>query len=421
MKKFSIIDWFWIDEDLKIKAIRTSQSGSWYARYNLPGVGQRKQSLKTASKRQAKLNGYALARRIAGGEMERERKNTATVAQAIEARRQRLIDLGRMPAILVHYDRIYARLVNHLPAGGDTRLVDLTSSALERFERTLRDTGISRGRASGKPRRPHKPKPLRSRTLLHTMQGVFSLVRFALRRGMIDRDPTVGYEMPRATRRSIVTFTPEELAAIYRDTDTAMGEIWRFLTLTCLRSNELCWLTKDDVIRDDNNRPTAIRIRSKTCPYTKEAWRPKHNIERVVPLAPEAADVLTRAMARSRMAWVFEAPDTKSGQAGRWDAKRLLMRFKSRLRASGIDHGYLHLLRHTGATFLANDARVPIAHVQRLLGHTTIQTTNRYLHTRAEDVAESITRVDYARLTSPSTAVNNGAAAPGRPTPRAEK
>jgi site-specific recombinase XerD len=56
----------------------------------------------------------------------------------------------------------------------------------------------------------------------------------------------------------------------------------------------------------------------------------------------------------------------------------------------------IHTLRHTFATD-AIDAGVPLRSVQSLLGHSSIVTTERYLHTRKGQLADAMLTLEQAR------------------------
>ncbi|XVV05950.1 tyrosine-type recombinase/integrase [Actinosynnema sp. CA-248983] len=54
----------------------------------------------------------------------------------------------------------------------------------------------------------------------------------------------------------------------------------------------------------------------------------------------------------------------------------------------GFDHLKRHSLRHTGLTWMA-DAGVPVHHVQRIAGHGSLTTTQRYLHPNRSTIADA--------------------------------
>ena len=57
---------------------------------------------------------------------------------------------------------------------------------------------------------------------------------------------------------------------------------------------------------------------------------------------------------------------------------------------NGLDDRFVfHVTRHTAATRMANDLQVPTAMIQKMLGHATIQTTQRYVHGK-DDAMQAI-------------------------------
>ena len=57
---------------------------------------------------------------------------------------------------------------------------------------------------------------------------------------------------------------------------------------------------------------------------------------------------------------------------------------------SGLKHISFHSFRHTFASHLVNNKKVNLCHVQKILGHSDIQTTMLYLHTNKKDLARAI-------------------------------
>lgn len=71
------------------------------------------------------------------------------------------------------------------------------------------------------------------------------------------------------------------------------------------------------------------------------------------------------------------------------DARNHLRSWKRALESIGVEYKGFHALRHTYATQLIMNNR-DILTVSRLLGHSNIETTQRYTHILQENKAESV-------------------------------
>ena len=92
--------------------------------------------------------------------------------------------------------------------------------------------------------------------------------------------------------------------------------------------------------------------------------------------------------------WLFEGAQAgehlTAGAAG-----RVFDRAKAR---AGIEHGHgIHSLRHSFATHLM-EAGVPLPVIQRLLGHTSLTTTAKYLHVTSQHLGTVQSPLDLLRL-----------------------
>jgi hypothetical protein len=112
-------------------------------------------------------------------------------------------------------------------------------------------------------------------------------------------------------------------------------------------------------VRDERAEPVSVLIRKKLSPETQERWAPKAGHERVIPLTAEAKAIVMGKVAESTTPWLFEARANAKGLVGKWTPDRLRDHFKVCLKASGIDQGSPHVLRHTFASFLAKTMPLP--------------------------------------------------------------
>ena len=105
---------------------------------------------------------------------------------------------------------------------------------------------------------------------------------------------------------------------------------------------------------------------------------------------------MLKSQAKPKQVYLFElaegVPQTENFYYGRFH----------RLLVSLNITGCIHSLRHTFASNLVQRG-VSIYHVQKLLGHSTIQTTERYAHLRLLDLAKAVNVLDFhGTATEPS-------------------
>ena len=401
MKKlYEILDQFEVAPDLHIKAILSNQSPCWYVQYQAPGGGkgrQRRRSLHTTNKKEAQIRARRFAAKFESGQIPNGHAHEATLAKIIALRLEELRQAEAMPNSLRLNTWYCNMLCAYAPQGGRTSASILTPAFLMEFAGKLTNDGISI-REPAKDGKPHKPRSLAPKTVRETLKAVRRLGKLA--ENYLGRDPCRGYKLPRGTSPEIETFSAAELAQLFDDPYPGAADIWKFLFFTGLRIGEFCWLTKDDVVFDGNSQPTSIHIRKKTIQGI--TWVPKHKLERLVPLVPEAAIILTKALNTSPRPWVFDAPDTTIALTGQWQGCRLRYNLHRRLNACGITHGALHVFRHSCATYFANVAKVALPLLQKFLGHRSLETTMRYLHARNDDVAAAVRDVSFTRSATPA-------------------
>jgi integrase/recombinase XerC len=206
------------------------------------------------------------------------------------------------------------------------------------------------------------------------LSAVKRLVRDLLRRGVLDADPTVGIQAPRADRRLPAHLTVDDTFRLLEapDAGTPAGLRDRALlevTYSCgLRVSELVgldWSVVDAALG-------VVRVRG------------KGRKERIVPIGATALAALAAyracipALCRRRP---VDAGAVFLNQRG----GRLTVRSVARL----VDHYTLrggvsgkispHALRHSFATHLLG-AGADLRAIQEMLGHASLSTTQKYTH-----------------------------------------
>ncbi|HYL89210.1 MAG TPA: site-specific integrase, partial [Burkholderiales bacterium] len=125
-----------------------------------------------------------------------------------------------------------------------------------------------------------------------------------------------------------------------------------------------------------------------------EGRHTKSGKRRSVPVNEEARRALLhRAAFRAEhcpdAAYVFCHPNGKR-------VKQMHYGFKAACRRAGITDFRVHDLRHTCASWLVQ-AGVPLLDVSRLLGHSSIEMTERYSHLAPENERKAVAVLDRLR------------------------
>ncbi len=139
-----------------------------------------------------------------------------------------------------------------------------------------------------------------------------------------------------------------------------LGLEWRRVDL----SNGLIWLEAEHT-KTARRRTIPINAGAKTALLSRLNWRARHCQD-----SP----------------WVF------CDQTGRRIAS-VKKSFETACKRAGIEDFRIHDLRHTCAAWLVT-AGVPLAEVRDLLGHRSIQMTERYAHLAPENVRSAVQRLD---------------------------
>jgi len=208
---------------------------------------------------------------------------------------------------------------------------------------------------------------------------------FAEWRPLIPRRRRLPRTLSRVETTSLLSMFLTNELLVQRDEPEALGTAVRLMLATGLRVGELCSIRIDDVSPD----ASTLRVLGKG--------------------------------ARDRIAYVVDAGLRKSVQHLIADRRKLsagvgplfvnrlgsAMRpqsIRSKLRQCAITAGISrrvtpHMLRHTAATLLI-ETGVDIRFVQRLLGHSTIATTEIYAHVSDEALRTRLEEADVLRTLS---------------------
>ena len=240
---------------------------------------------------------------------------------------------------------------------------DVTRPILESYQRHVFHTRKSNG------------EPLSFATQQQRLGPVKAFFRWLARENLILADPASDLELPRARHRlPRHVLTPEEVerilaqTALHGDLGIRDRAILETLYSTGIRRAELVNLT----VRDVDPQSETLLVR-----------QGKGGKDRFVPLGQRAATWIERYQAEVGPRLVFD-PDPgvlflhEYGEPFR--KNRLGDLVRKYIEQAGIDKpGACHLFRHTMATLMLDNG-ADIRHIQAILGHSQLSTTEIYTH-----------------------------------------
>jgi site-specific recombinase XerD len=335
--------------------VRIYQRGNvWWANFQ-HGKKQFRQSLKTRSKKQARLLALRIEAQVSAGGWQ-PAAEPAGIAEAIAAYREVLGTEGRAAKTLSKYVKVFERVA----VLADDRKVRNLAGVDLRFIDAYKAQRKTDGAAA---------KTLYTETVI-----IRQLINFALSRNMINTDPLKGLKFKKPKPAEQPCWTRPQVLQILEASPAEIQPLLTLLADTGMRIGEAAWLTWEDVqIATENS---VIRIRS------KDGWKPKTGDERAVPISPMLVSVLTGLPRRCR--WVVTMPPSKYQPAtGRqWTERRALQALKRVLERLGLP-GKLHTFRHSfiSHALLKN---VPEAVVRQWVGHVDDEVIRHYTHVHGD-------------------------------------
>jgi integrase len=225
-------------------------------------------------------------------------------------------------------------------------------------------------------------KGARAHTINFEIGALKTIFNQGIKWGYVKENPTGKVKKLKVNDARPVRFlTHEECQQLLNACPEDMYPIYATFLYTGMRKAELENLEWDDV---DFERGK-IRIRR------KESWQPKTG-EREIPMSDLVARLLSDLYDRrlDRSTYVFADP--KTGGKIRAKLREKLIRIAQQ---AGIpDLTKVHTLRHTFASHLVMKG-VDLPTVQKLMGHSDIQTTMIYAHLAPDHLAEAVNRISF--------------------------
>lgn len=181
-------------------------------------------------------------------------------------------------------------------------------------------------------------------------------------------------------------FTPEEIALLLKHLEPdLLGHSIRLMLGTGVRVQELLALTKADIPMDGSF--VTVNKAVKTVNGRSTLGPPKSTrSNRVIPVPQSYREsaIYIRTHGNEPFLW------TASWKNPLYSVKTFRAKYYRAIkRIAGVRPLSPHCCRHTYITQLEAKG-VPMERIARLTGHSKVETTNRYLHTSAETLAETV-------------------------------
>lgn len=298
--------------------------------------------------------------------------------ELIDSYAKHLAALNRAPKTIRQYVQWVERFFSFAAAIGVKTPADVTSAHLLAYQKHLADLVNRKGRISS------------VKVQNHHMIGIVLFLRYLCAEGILAHNPAqhVQYaKVPEQLPRDILSTAEIKKMLRAADVHTVMGyrdrAIMEVFYSTGIRKQELLNLTVDDV----NLESGILMVR-----------HGKGGKDRVVPLGRIAAKVLETYINGIRPTLLQIATlDRRSRQkalflslrGGPLSKNALAERIEHYRRVADIGHAVSpHTFRHSCATHMIRN-RANIRHVQEMLGHVNLNTTQQYLHLTITDLKEA--------------------------------
>jgi len=260
-------------------------------------------------------------------------------------------------------------------------LRDISSEMLERYKQHRKTSEISKnGKKGALTKKTTLKKGAKSYTVnfeLGTLRTIFNL---AIRQKYLDENPIRGVRFLKADDSKQRRFlTDAECERLLRACEPLYHPIFFTLIHTGMRKGELLNLEWKDL--DFKRR--LIKIQKKSF------WVPKTG-EREIPMSEAVYNVLNALPRQSHFVFPDEDGEAMNGNLLRLELIRIAKN------ASIYDLTEVHALRHTFASQLLMRG-VDLPTVQKLMGHSKIETTLIYSHQTTDHLREAVEKLSQIK------------------------
>lgn len=213
-------------------------------------------------------------------------------------------------------------------------------------------------------------------TMARKISTIRSFCRYLVREGVLETNPCESIPVPKVPKSNPRFLSLEEITALLdsstgdRTIDLRDMAIWELFYSSGVRVSELAGMSTGDWDQEGQ----LIRIRG------------KGSKTRIIPLGQRASARIRKYLENSGR-WPMSKASTPlflNRHGKRLSVRGIQKRLETRLRSCGLDTRISpHVIRHTFATHLL-DSGADLRAIQEMLGHESLQTTQRYTHVTLE-------------------------------------
>ena len=298
----------------------------------------------------------------------RREKMTITLPQLIEQFCATKQVEGKTQKTVKWYKESLHRFISYLTNGHETTLSDLTLENARAFVASLQDQEV---KWKGHPQQHEKAGKLSAFTVHGYVRALKVFSAWLSDEGYTPQDVLLRLKKPKLPQPLIEVLTDEELNKIMSvvNPNCFLGARLNLIVLllldTGIRASELCSLK----LADTNLNQGTLKV-----------WG-KGNKERIVPFGTVAKKALLRYVTTWRPEPATAQVDTlvlstDGTELAYWGLMHIIRRLSV---TANIERLHAHLFRHTFAVrYLTNGGDVMT--LRLILGHTSLQITQQYLH-----------------------------------------
>jgi integrase/recombinase XerD len=214
---------------------------------------------------------------------------------------------------------------------------------------------------------------------IRQLHSLSSFMNYAVRENKITINPCRNVSRFSVSKKERHALTEEEIFQMVKAVGerTLTGVMILTLYYTGMRIGELCNLNLNDV----NLTSNIIHIREG-----------KGKKDRIIPISPKLKEILSYYLQSIRPELLSKRffATSRTGKFSQAYARNLIKQVERKL---GWEKNITcHVLRHSTATNLLKKG-VSLLQIQKLLGHSSLRTTEIYLHTNVEELHDAVSKL----------------------------